>query len=140
MGGVKVVSNEEIIAALIVSRTTAEAAEKVGISRQTLFNRMTDNDFREEYAEAKNDILRQVVLQFNSMITEAIDTLADIMEDKSVNAAVRLQAAQFLINNACKFADRLDAGEGRRQGIHSCNEAEKREQTERKEIMRFDSI
>lgn len=138
MKKITAVSNEEIIAALIVSRTTAEAAEKVGISRRTLYERMTDNDFREEYAEAKNDILRQAVLQFNSMITEAIDTLADIMEDKSVNAAVRLQAAQFLINNACKFADRLDAGEGSRQAIHRHIETEKREQEERKEVMRFD--
>lgn len=41
----------------------------------------------------------------------AIDAVAEIMTDKEVNAAVRLQAAQTIINNAGKFADRLTKDE-----------------------------
>lgn len=41
----------------------------------------------------------------------AIDAVAEIMTDKEVNAAVRLQAAQTIINNAGKFAERLTKDE-----------------------------
>ena len=47
------------------------------------------------------------MLKINNKLSEAIDTVSEIMTDKEVNAATRLQAAQTLISNAAKFSERL---------------------------------
>ena len=105
------VSNEEIIAALLASGTVKDAAAKTGMTTRTLYERMSDREFRAAYNSAKADIVRQAVFSINGKLSAAIDAVAEIMTDKEVNAAVRLQAAQTIINNAGKFADRLTKDE-----------------------------
>lgn len=107
----KAVSDEEIIAALLASGTVKDAAAKTGITPRTLYERMSDRDFRAAYNSAKADIVRQAVFSINGKLSAAIDAVAEIMTDKEVNAAVRLQAAQTIINNAGKFAERLSKDE-----------------------------
>lgn len=107
----KAVSNEQIIAALLQSGTVKEAAAAVGIKPRTLYDRFNDNEFRAEYMEAKNGIIRKAVFTINEKLSAAIDTVCDIMTDKDNSALVRLQAAQTIINNAGKFADRLSQDE-----------------------------
>ena len=105
------VSDEEIIAALLESGTVREAAAKTGLTARTVYERMGDRDFKAAYNSAKADIVRQAVFSINGKLAAAIDAVADIMNDKNTNAAVRLQAAQTIINNAGKFADRLTKDE-----------------------------
>ncbi len=108
----KAVSNEEIIAALLQCGTVKEAATIAGTTPRTIYERMNnDYEFRGEYAEAKNSLVRKAVFSINERLAEAIDAVSDIMKDKKVNAAVRLQAAQTIINNATKFAERLNKDE-----------------------------
>ncbi len=72
---------------------------------------MNDREFRAEYMEAKNDIIRKAVFTINEKLSAAIDAVAEIMTDKDNNPAVRLQAAQTILNNAGKFAERLTHAE-----------------------------
>lgn len=115
MAKVKAVSNEEIIAALLQHGTIKEAAAAAGIAPRTIYDRMQDRGFKAAYMEAKNDIFRKAVYTINSRLSEAVDAVTDIMTDESVNAAVRLQAAQTIINNAQKFAARLSYDEEQSQ-------------------------
>lgn len=101
-------NDEEIIAALLQSGSVREAATKTGITERTIYNKLHDSDFRKLYTDAKADILRQAVISINGKLYEAIGAVADIMNDKDNNAAVRLQAAQTIINNAAKLSGRLD--------------------------------
>jgi len=103
----KAVSNEEIIAALLQHGTVKDAAAAAGTTPRTIYDRMNDREFRAEYMEAKNDIIRKAVFTINEKLSAAIDTVADIMTDKDNNPAIRLQAAQTILNNAGKFAERL---------------------------------
>ena len=103
----KTVSNEEIIAALLQHGTMKDAAAAAGTTPRTIYDRMNDREFRAEYMEAKNDIIRKAVFSINEKLSAAIDAVADIMNDKDNNPAVRLQAAQTILNNAGKFAQRL---------------------------------
>ena len=100
-------SDEQIIAAILTGGTFTEAAKALNVSTRTLYDRMATKDFKTLYAGAKTDIIRGAVLKINHKLTEAIDTVSEIMNDKEVNAAVRLQAAQTLISNATKFSERL---------------------------------
>lgn len=101
------ISNEEIIAALLQSGTVKDAAAAVGVTPRTVYSRMEDREFKAAYKAAKADIIRQAVYSINGKLSDAIDAIADIMIDKGNNAAVRLQAAQTILNNAGKFAERL---------------------------------
>ena len=104
-------SDEEIIAALLASGTVKDAAASVGMTARALYERMSNREFRAAYNSAKADIVRQAVFSINGKLSAAIDAVADIMTDKEVNPAVRLQAAQTILNNAGKFAERLTKDE-----------------------------
>lgn len=104
-------TDEQIIAALLQHGTIKEAAQACDITPRTIYDRMDNREFRAAYMEAKNDIIRKAVYSINQKLSAAIDAVSEIMTDKAVNPAVRLQAAQVLINNAGKFADRLTDGE-----------------------------
>lgn len=105
------ISNEEIIAALLNSGTIKAAAASVGLSERAMYDRMSDHEFKGQYLEAKADILRAAVCNINESLNGAIETIAEIMNNEKNNPAIRLQAAQTLLNNAAKFSRRLTEAE-----------------------------
>ncbi len=109
----KAISDEIIIAALMNNGTIKDAAAAVGISERTLYDRMNKGDFIEQYKSAKADLVRKAVYELNKQIGAAVNTVVEIMNDSSVNPAIRLQAAQTVLNNAKKFSERLNEDEQR---------------------------
>ncbi len=107
----KAVSDEQIIAALLNNGTIKAAAGAVGISERTLYDRMSGGEFQALYKAAKADLIRAAVLNLNRQLQAAIDTVVEVMENPDNNPAVRLQAAQTVLNTAGKFAQRLQADE-----------------------------
>lgn len=103
----KAISNEQIIAALLSNGTVKAAATCCGISERAIYDRMRTKDFKMEYRAAKNDVIRGAVDNLNAHLSEAVDAIADIMQDPANNAAVRLQAAQTILNNAGKLSDKF---------------------------------
>ena len=113
MAKAKATSDEQIIAALLANGTIKAASAAVGISERTLYDRMNEGEFQALYKAAKADLIRAAVFNINNQLQKAIDTVIDVMEDKDNNAAVRLQAAQTILNNAGKFSERLQGDETR---------------------------
>ena len=107
MAKAKATSDEQIIAALLANGTIKAAAAAVGMSERAIYDRMNDGEFQALYKAAKADLIRAAVFSINSYLQRAIDAVIDVMEDDENNAAVRLQAAQTILNNAGKFAERL---------------------------------
>lgn len=107
----KKATDEQIVAALITGGTIKKAAAAVGISERTIYARMGDDDFKMIYEGAKADIIRTAVFNINNQLQAAINTIVEIMEDSDNSAAVRLQAAQTILNHAGKTAQRLNANE-----------------------------
>lgn len=107
----RTVSDEQIIAALLQHGTMKEAAAAAGISTRTLYERMNDRNFAAAYMTAKNDIMRRAVFSMSEKLSAAVDTVAEIMTDKDNKPAVRLQAAQTLLNNAGKYSQALERAE-----------------------------
>lgn len=104
-------TDEELIAALLQHGTIKAAAAAAGVAPRTFYDRMQAREFRILYDQAKTDLLRNAVTGINTRLAEALETVAAIMADKDNNPAIRLQAAQTIINNAGKLAARLDAAE-----------------------------
>lgn len=111
MANTRAVTDEQLIAALMQHGTIKAAAAAAGISERSLYDRMNSGDFRALYQAAKADILRTAVLSFTGHIEAAINTIAEIMQDSDANAAVRLQAAKTILDNAGKFSQRLQIAE-----------------------------
>ena len=111
MAKVKAVTDEEIIAALIQHGTVKEAALSVGITPRAIYDREENRAFRSAYSRARDEVLRSAVFNLNARLTEAIETVSEIMNDKEVNASIRLQAAQTVINTAVKLTDHLRGAE-----------------------------
>ena len=108
MARTKAISNEEIIAALLQHGTVREAAKAAGVTARTIYDRMQTQEFTAEYSAAKNEVIRKALYSVNDKLAAAIDEVAAIMSDQNVNPAIRLQAAQTIINSAGKFSERLD--------------------------------
>ena len=83
----------------------------MNLSTRAIYDRMGESEFRAQYRAAKAEILRGAVVSIRSRIAEAIDTTAAIMQDENNNPAVRLQAAQTILNSAGKFLERLDTAD-----------------------------
>ena len=111
MAKTKTVSDEVIVSALLQNGTIEKAAAAAGVSARTVYDRMREQEFKGLYSHAKADLLRSAVVNMNEKLAAAVDEIADIMQDKTVNPAVRLQAAQTLLNNAGKYNELLTAAE-----------------------------
>lgn len=111
MGRKKAVADEQIIAALLASGTIKAASAAVGLSERAVYDRMNNGDFQAVYKAAKADMVRAAVFSINKQLQAAIDTVTEIMQSADVNPAIRLQAAQTILNNAGKFAQRLQNDE-----------------------------
>ena len=109
----KTVSDEQIIAALLSKGTIKAVAAAVGLSERAIYDRMNGGEFQARYKAAKADLIRAAVFNLNNQLQAAIDTVVNVMQDENNNAAVRLQAAQTILNNAGKFTERLQTDETR---------------------------
>jgi hypothetical protein len=107
----KTISDEIIISALMSNGTIKDSAAAIGLSERTIYDRMSNGEFIEKYKSAKADIVRKAVFELNKQIGAAVNTVIEIMSDTTVNPAIRLQAAQTILNNANKFAERLNDDE-----------------------------
>lgn len=112
-------TDEQIIAALLQHGTISAAAQVCGISPRTVYKRMSEQEFQAAYKEAKTDLLREAAFSIAEKLSGAVETVWQIQNDKSVPPAVRVQAAQVIINNAGKFADRLADDETANQEAHN---------------------
>ena len=107
----RTVSDEEIVSALLACSTVSEAAKKCGLATRTLYDRMKYKSFQLLYNGAKADVLRKAVFLITGKLTEAVEVVTEILSDTSVNPAIRLQAAQTIINSAVKLTDKLQSDE-----------------------------
>lgn len=101
------ITDEQIIVALMNHGTIKGAAAAVNLSERTIYDRMNGGEFQALYKAAKADLIRAAVFSINGKLQEAVNTVAEIMADRENNPAVRLQAAQTILNTACKFTQRL---------------------------------
>ena len=88
------VSNEEIIAALLSAGSVKAAATAAGIPVRTLYDRMNNAEFQTLYRSARAEVLRAAVHNLNGHIQEAVNTIAEVMNNEEINAATRLQAEE----------------------------------------------
>ena len=101
------ISDEQIVGAVMRYGTTIEAAQALGCDPSTIYRRMRTSSVQALYHSFQADMLRQTVEDLCEARDDALTVVQNIMNDPDVNAAIRLQAAQTILSNDIRYAERL---------------------------------
>lgn len=106
------ITDEQVITALISTDTKTEAAELLGVSKRTLYNRLNAEGFKERLEEAiKADAERYAEIR-QSAVGIALETLIDVMQTEAsiwsgVTGKDRIEAARIVL----AYGDKLTTQE-----------------------------
>ena len=104
-------SDEAVVAALMMYPTFKQAAENLQISERAIYERMHRREFMQLYESAKTDLLRAAAQQLNNKMSAAINVIDQIMKCDREDARTRLRAAEMLLDYSARFTERIAAGE-----------------------------
>lgn len=104
----KRLTDEEIIAALIDSGSIKGAAASLECTARTLYERMKKDEFRALYTQAKAEIIRTATAKLQGNLGGAIDTLAEIMNDKEAAKQTRANCAVSILQYGARFTETND--------------------------------
>lgn len=109
------------VLALLEKPTVTEAARVAGVHRATLYKWLREEpEFQAAHREARREVLRHVAARLQQISGEAVETLREVMSDKTQQGASRVGAARTVLDYAVKATEqqevieRLDRLEGRR--------------------------
>ena len=102
------ISDEKLLAALMVTPTISAAAAALGCGERTIFRRMENPAFREQYERMQRDALLTASAGLYGRVGAAVDTMAAIMTDGQVGASTRLNAARAIVDAAVRVAEVVD--------------------------------
>lgn len=101
-------TDEEVVSALLSERTNAAAAQKLGITERTLYQRMTKGAVKPMLEKAQRQLMEECISEMRRHLSGAADTIVEVMEDVTVAPQVRLNAADMLQRNFMKMTERAD--------------------------------
>lgn len=99
---------EIFIACLLTEPNIREAARKAGISENTGWRWMQDQDFQADYQKARKMAVSQAIGLLQQISTEAVLTLQEVMTDRKATAASRVTAARTVLDTALKAVELED--------------------------------
>jgi hypothetical protein len=102
---------ELAIAALLAFPTLTEAAASCGIGESTLRRWLADETFARFYRLERTAMLKGTVNLLRQRSVGAVETLAEVANDKALPAGARVSAARSLIELAIKGAEMQDLEE-----------------------------
>lgn len=100
--------DERVIAALLTSPTVKAASEQCGVSERQIYARLNKPAFHERYDKARHDLLDHATAQLQGRTGEAVETMAEVMNDPKNPPQTRLNAADAIIRNGLKLTEQAD--------------------------------
>lgn len=98
--------DDELVVALLTSKSQTEAAEKLGVSKQTITRRMKNPTFKEMFTAYRKGILDNVNTQLVNSTQKAVDVLVELM--KSKNEMTRYNASSRILSLAQDYISMQD--------------------------------
>lgn len=95
--------NEAIISALLSEGSIKAAAEALGCKEQTIYTRMKQEDFQQQYAQARAELMKSATAKLQNHMTAAVDVLAEIMTDETVPKQTRVYSAVNILQIAKQY-------------------------------------
>lgn len=103
------VSDEKIISALLQNPDVKRAAQALGITPQSIYNRLRrDDSFRAEYSAARGRVLEQACYTLQGFIADAVEVMHSIAVDTENAPQVRLNACDALLRHMVRISELVD--------------------------------
>ena len=108
MGKSRESKDEIIISALLSNPTIKAAATSCGLSERTVYDRLSEPQFKAKFDKARVELLEQHCYRLQQLIGSAVEEMARIATDKENSAQVRLNASESIIRNSLKLTEQVD--------------------------------
>lgn len=116
---------EKALAALLNSNTQDEAAKAAGIGTRTIKTYLQDEAFRKEYRSRLTELCENAARKAQRELSQSVDTLTAIRDDKDTPPAQRITAAKTIIDSALRLREQVeleDRIEALEQRLNDCGE------------------
>ncbi len=90
-------NTEKALTALLSASSIKDAASISGLSEETLYRYLRDEDFKNEYEQAKRQVVEAAVSALHQAANEAVETLRRNLTCDNPQAEIR--AAQLILDN-----------------------------------------
>jgi hypothetical protein len=90
-------NTEKALAALLNTSSVRDAATTSGLSEETLYRYLRDEDFKSEYEQAQRQVVEAAIAGLQQAATEAVETLRRNLTCDNPQAEIR--AAQLILDN-----------------------------------------
>lgn len=107
MGGQRI-SDEKMILAILSNKDLLTASKTLGISVQSIYNRLRKPEFRQRLQQERQGKFEVANSKLTDSMGKAISTLVEILEDTNISAGVRIRAAQILLDITLKVTEQTD--------------------------------
>ena len=103
------VADEKVISALLQYPDVKRAAQALGITPQSIYNRLRrDDSFRANYAAARGTVLEQACFTLQGFIADAVEVMHTIAVDAENAPQVRLNAADAMMRHMYRLTEIVD--------------------------------
>lgn len=99
------VSDETILTALLEHKTVEAAAQACNVTRQTIYNRLSNPAFKQEYQNHRTQIIEQACSMLQSRMVEAVEVLAEIANNGRAAKMARVLAAKAILEYGLKSVE-----------------------------------
>jgi hypothetical protein len=92
---------ENLVLAIVQYPSLATAAASIGVSAVTAWRIMKDPEFLVAFRQARSDAVLQANSRMQQACNTAVTTILQIVLDPKASHAIRLRAAEVILNKAC---------------------------------------
>ncbi len=100
--------DEHILFALLSCGNIKEASKACGVSRNVIYTRLANKEFKAEYDRRRTAALNEACNTLQATLTKAVNTIREIMENKDTAPQVRLNASALLLQNGLKYTEQIN--------------------------------
>lgn len=93
--------------ALTTSKSVKAAADSVGIAERTAWNWLREPAVRAAANKALDAVLTQATHHAASRMTQALDTLAEVMADQQASSSSRVSAARAILEAGLRYSEHV---------------------------------
>ena len=101
----KTITDEKLLELLLVHGGVTQAAAVCGLSKNAIYKRLQNEDFRKRYDQMQGVLLATAAASMSDSVGDAVQTLRAIINDPETSAGVRVSAADALLRHTCRYVE-----------------------------------
>lgn len=99
---------EGFLKALMENSTISNAIVQAGISKYTAYKYLNDEDFKNELARLKAEVMSEAVTYLQGKLSRCSEVLMDIVNDPEISPQIRINAINSVFTNTKAMTESVD--------------------------------